>query len=293
VVDFVFNVAWQLTNRITRRGICLGSLTSAVCAAGVIACHDRTGSPEEPPPYGVVITPPSATLNLGDRLTFVASVFAGPGQSRQTTWATANASVATVNATTGEVTAVGTGTTNIIATSLADTTLRAVAPITVGFIGFGLSITSIKHEGVDVNLSNIVGQIDVGVALDFGTQTITKVDLLLTCAGVDTVVVVQPLAAATRALTLSFNTAAYKNGPCTLKVRATTSNGVIVASSAVPITLNNPSASATLLGAEYLRHARLQRVQILSQRLITLDRVMPDTLIHARSHAGEIRDLRL
>jgi hypothetical protein len=40
---------------------------------------------------------------------------------------------------------------------------------------------------------------------------------------------------------------------------------VIVFSSATPITLNNPSASATLLGAEYLRDPRFQRVELLSQ----------------------------
>jgi hypothetical protein len=71
--------------------------------------------------------------------------------------------------------------------------------------------------------------------------------------------------ASAQSITLSFNTAAYKNGPCTLKAKATTSNGVIVFSSATPITLNNPSASATLLGAEYLRDPRFQRVELLSQ----------------------------
>jgi hypothetical protein len=279
-----------------RRAASVTLVVSACCLGSLTGCSDRVNGIlyiDDAVVVAVTITPPSAALIVGDKVTLIATVVAGPRQTnRAVRWTAQNVAVATVDAN-GVVTAVGGGTTGVIATSVADSAVKGIVPITVGSVDPGLIITSIKHEGVDVNLSNIVGQIDVGVGLDFGTQTITKVDLLLTCAGVDTVVVVQPLAAATRALTLSFNTAAYKNGPCTLKVRATTSNGVIVASSATPITLNNPSASATLLGAEYLRHARLQRVQILSQRLITLDRVMPDTLIHARSHAGEIRDLRL
>jgi hypothetical protein len=205
--------------------------------------------------FGVVITPPSATLNVGDRLTFVASVFAGPGRSRNATWTTADASVAMVNATTGEVTAVGGGTTNIVATSVADTTVKATAPLTVGSILIGPSISTISQDGKPADLSNISGTIDVVVNLPGGLPSYTTVGLLLSCGGTDTVVATQTVTTTVSAqsIPLSFNTAAYKNGPCTLKVKATTSNGVIVFSSAAPITLNNPSASARLLGAEYLR----------------------------------------
>jgi hypothetical protein len=172
--------------------------------------------------FGVVITPPSATLNVGDRLTFVASVFAGPGRSRNATWTTADASVAMVNATTGEVTAVGGGTTNIVATSVADTTLRAAAAIAVGSTLLGPYISTISQDGKAAVLSNISGTLDVVVSLPGGLPSYSTVGLLLSCGGTDT--------------------AAYKNGPCTLKVKATTSNEVIVFSSATPITLNNPSA---------------------------------------------------
>jgi len=207
------------------------------------------------------ITPPSAVLNVGDKLTLIATVVAGAGQRNRTVrWTNQNVAVATVDAN-GVVTAVGAGTTNVIATAAADSSVKATVPISVGSVGFDLIITTIKHDGVDVNLSNVVGQIDVGVALSFGTQTITKVDLLMTCAGVDTVVAVQTLATATSSLTLSFNTAAYKNGPCALRVRATTSTGVIVAGSAVPITLNNPSTFAPTLVPEDPRdvHTRMAR----------------------------------
>jgi hypothetical protein len=194
--------------------------------------------------FGVVITPPSATLNVGDRLTFVASVFAGPGRSRNATWTTADASVAMVNATTGEVTAVGGGTTNIVATSVADTTLRAAAAIAVGSTLLGPYTSTISQDGKAAVLSNISGTLDVVVSLPGGLPTYSTVGLLLSCGGTDTVVATQTVTTTVSAqsIPLSFNTAAYKNGPCTLKVKATTSNEVIVFSSATPITLNNPSA---------------------------------------------------
>jgi Bacterial surface proteins containing Ig-like domains len=230
-------------------------VVAAYCLWGVAACSDRVNGilPVDDAVVAVMITPPSAHLIVGDQVTLIATVVAGAGQRNRTvSWTTQNVAVALVDPN-GVVTAVGGGTTNIVATSAADSSVKGTVPITVGSVGPDLIITNIKHDGVDVNLSNVVGQIDVGVALNFGTQTITKVDLLMTCAGVDTVVAVQTLATPTSSLTLSFNTAAYKNGPCGLKVRATKSTGVIVASSAVPITLNNPSTIAPTLGSEDLR----------------------------------------
>jgi hypothetical protein len=272
---------------------------SACCLAGVAACSDRVDGPApvDDRVAGVMITPPSANLNVGERLTLVATVIAGAGQeNRSVVWSTSNAPVATVNAVTGEVTAIAGGTTSIIAASVADPAVKGAASITVGSVGFTLVISAIKHDGVDVNLNNIVGQIDVFVLVDLSPQKIAKVDLQLNCGGADTVVAAQSIAATasgTQSITLSFNTAGFKNGPCALKTRATTATGTIVASSATPITLNNPSASATLLGAEYLRDPRFQGVELLSQSLIALDRVMPHALIDASGHAGEIRDLRL
>jgi hypothetical protein len=266
---FLFDAGWQAMDRTTQRAICFTLLMSAMCLAGAIACHDRTASLVEPEwVFGVVITPPSANLNVGDRLTFVASVFAGAGQrNRSVTWKSSNVAVATVNPSTGEVTALGGGTANIVATSVADTTVKATAALTVGSILIGPSISTISQDGKPAVLSNISGTIDVVVNLPGGLPSYSAVGLLLSCAGTDTMVATQTVAttASAQSITLSFNTAAYKNGPCTLKAKATTANGVIVFSSATPITLNNPSASATLLGAEYLRDPRFQRVELLSQ----------------------------
>jgi len=230
-----------------RRAVGVTLVVSACCVGSLAACSDMVNGIQyidDAVVVAVTITPPSAALIVGDKVTLIATVVAGPRQTNRTVrWTAQNVAVATVDAN-GVVTAVGGGTTGVIATSVADSSVKGIVPISVGSVELGLIITSIKHDGVDVNLSNVLGQIDVGVALDFGTRTITQVDLDMTCAGVDTVVVVQPLAAATKSVTLSFNTAAYKNGPCGLKARATTSTGVIVASSATPITLNNPSTIA-------------------------------------------------
>ncbi|MGE5101442.1 MAG: Ig-like domain-containing protein, partial [Deltaproteobacteria bacterium] len=231
-----------------------------------------------------MITPSSANLNVGDKLTLVASVMAGPGQTRDARWTTANASVATVNATTGEVNAVGVGTTTIIATSVADTTLKGAAAITVGSILPGTAI-SVNQDGKSANLSSVSGLIDVVVGLPPAALNVSTAGLLLNFGGTDTLVLTQTVTAAMlaeRSITLTLNTAAFKNGPCTLKAQVTTTTGTIVRSAGLQITLNNPTtASAASLRPEHLRDARLQRVQLLSQSLITLHRVAPDPLIHA------------
>jgi len=265
------------------------------------ACRDRVDSlPVEVPDStgvasAVVIAPSSAAMNVGDTITLVATLpLALRTTNRGVTWTVANIAVATVDAR-GAVTAVGGGTTTVVATSVADPSVKGAASITVGSILIGPEISTISQDGKPAVLSNVSGTLDVVVDLPGGIPTYSTVGLLLVCGATETVVATKTVATTVSAqsISLSFNTAAYKNGPCGLKARATASNGVIVLSSATPITLNNPSASAALLGAEYLRDSRFQRVQILSQSLIALYRIVPDSLIHARGHAGEIRDLRL
>lgn len=272
---------------------------SALYVAGTAACADIAGmlAPTDSSVIAVIITPSSATLNVGEKLTLIATVVAGAAQTNRTVrWASQNAAVATVNATTGEVSAIGGGTTGVIAISVADSSVKGVASITVGSILLGPAISTISQDGKPAVLSNISGKIDVVVNLPAGPPGYSAAGLLLNCGGTDTVVATQSLTGTVsveQSITLSFNTAAFKNGPCLLKAQATTSSGAIVRSSATPITLNNPTASAASLRPEHLRDARLQRVQLLSQSLITLHRVAPDPLIHASGHAGEIGDLRL
>ncbi|HMA23328.1 MAG TPA: hypothetical protein VKP00_05025, partial [Gemmatimonadaceae bacterium] len=75
----------------------------------------------------------------------------------------------------------------MIATLVANSAVKGAAAITVGSTGFALSISAIKHDGVDANLSDVFGQLDVSIILDFGTQKIAEVDLLINCGGADTV----------------------------------------------------------------------------------------------------------
>jgi len=287
-------------NRMVRSACSSTLFVSVFCLAAVTACRDSVNSLllEVADSTGsVAISPPSLHMNVGDKLMLVVTVDASSVQANHAfTWRTGNAAVATVDQN-GLLTAIGGGTTSIIATSIANSAVKAAAAITVGSILPGLSISAINQDGKTADLSNISGRIDVVIVVPAYPPSYSTFDLLINCGGADTVVATQALAAtmsAEQSITLSFNTAAFKNGLCILKARATTTAGTIVASAATPITLNNPTtASATLLGTDYLCNSRLQRVQLLSQSLIPFHRVATNALVDTRSHAGEIGNLRL
>jgi hypothetical protein len=257
-----------------QRVICSTLLVGALSLAGLTACGDKVTVTEARPDSSVTsvtVSPPSANLNVGDKITLVATVTGGAGlTNRNVTWSTGNAAVATVDAN-GQVTAVGGGTTSIIATSAANTAVKGAAAITVGaVVQPTVEISTINQTtaagSVPATLSNIAGQLDVTLNVDPGTQKLSKVNLIMNCGGADTVVATQtvasgdvaPLSAeeSTAPITLSFNTAAFnaangtvafKNGACTLKASAVTTTGTIVASSGTPITLNNADfVSATM-----------------------------------------------
>jgi hypothetical protein len=252
------------------------SLVGAVMLtiAGLSACGDKVNVTEagrDSSVTSVSVTPPSATLNVGDKITLVATVTGGKDLTNRTvTWTSSNSAVATVDAN-GLVTATGGGTTSIIATSAANTAVKGAAAITVGaVVQPTVEISTINQTtaagSVPATLSNIAGQLDVTLNVDPGTQKLSKVNLIMNCGGADTVVATQtvgsadvaPLSAeeSTAPITLSFNTAAFnatngtvafKNGACTLKASAVTTTGTIVASSGTPITLNNADfVSATM-----------------------------------------------
>ena len=81
---------------------------------------------------GVTVTPASATMDAGDRMTFAATVTAQAGVTDRTvTWTSSNPAIASVDAN-GVVTAGTTaGTATIRATSKADTAISAAAAVTV------------------------------------------------------------------------------------------------------------------------------------------------------------------
>jgi hypothetical protein len=214
-------------------------------------------------------------MSVGTTIRLVATIAAGAAQrNRGVRWTSGNVAVATVDSN-GVVASISVGATSIIATARADTTQRAAVPVTVGSSEGPPTISAINQDGKAADLANISGRLDVTVVIPAGPPSYSTITLLLNCGGTDTVVATQSLAGgeaaavsaelATTLITLSFNTAGFKNGLCLLKLRATMTTGGAAVSPSIPITLNNPAtASATLLRAEHLRDPRLQRVKLLS-----------------------------
>jgi hypothetical protein len=240
-------------------------LIGLLAIAGLTACGDKIEVPgtTTTPPSNVVrsvtVSPASASLNQGDKITLAASVNADAGVTDRTvTWSSSNTAIANVDAN-GLVTAGTTaGTATITAAAKADPTVKGAALITVASTTptqgapATVSISSINTTRCDAfggctsvpaNLGNVTGQIDVTLNVDPGTARLVGVDLVLNCtgngnSGQDTVVATQTLASAnvaaeasTAPVTLSFNTASFngttgataiRNGQCTIKGRART-----------------------------------------------------------------------
>jgi hypothetical protein len=227
----------------------------AFLLASLVACSESVG-PRNDTVTSVAITPASIAMNVGDRIPLVATVTAGPGQpDHGVRWATTNGAVVTVDAN-GVAAAIAAGTAIITATALADTKIKGEAFVTVGAASTGiLIISAINQNGKAADLGNISGQLDVVLAVDSDTRSLTRVDLLLNCAGTDNVVATQTIPGASPSavppdqsvspVTLSFNTAAFKNGQCFLRARAITTNGTALASAPLSITLNNPSSASS------------------------------------------------
>jgi Bacterial Ig-like domain (group 2) len=207
----------------------------------------------------VTVTPANIQLAVGGSATVTATVTATAGVTDRTvTWKSADASVATVDAS-GKVTGVAGGTTSIIATSNADVNVSGAAGVTVAAsVPPTVTISSIMQGGVSANLASVMGQLDVTLNVDPGTQKLSGVDLVVSAAGKDTVVASLNLSAAqiaeieanaaTAPVTLSFNTAAFNattgvvaffNGPVSLKAVARVQGGTQSASSTQTLTLAN------------------------------------------------------
>lgn len=166
--------------------------TSVLRNLGVLALSALTfAACEEKDPIQVIIDPISVeispstpvTLQVGQSFTYSAVVLGGDeSTNRGVTFSSATPAVATVNATTGVVTAVAPGTTTIIATSTADATKRASAQLIVQ--GPGPSQVSISVEpsaasvaiGQTLQLVSIVtGSTNTGVSYSSASPGVATV----------------------------------------------------------------------------------------------------------------------
>jgi hypothetical protein len=126
------------------------ALFALVAVAGIACSRDLTGNGGIHPICNngdtrlVSVTPASATLNRGDRLTFSAPSLQCYGR---VIWTSSHPEVASVDST-GLVSALAIGTTTILATSSLDPTARGAATVTVSSTGPGvvpeITITSLS-----------------------------------------------------------------------------------------------------------------------------------------------------
>ncbi len=97
------------------------------------------------PIRGLVVAPSTANLTVGQTQLFSATVSLPDGQNTAVAWSSNDPSVATVSAQ-GTVTAVSVGSTAIIATSVADTTLKATALLSVTPTIQSVSVTPVTAQ---------------------------------------------------------------------------------------------------------------------------------------------------
>jgi len=110
-------------------------LAAGVVALGLAACGDNVTVQPPPPPSGggvtsVTVTPANITIGVGQTEQLALNVVADSGVAKTVNWTTGNAAVATVSAT-GVVTGVGLGSTSIIATSTANSSISGAVQVTV------------------------------------------------------------------------------------------------------------------------------------------------------------------
>ncbi len=236
------------------------SLVGLLALASLTACGDKVNivqpTSTTPPAvvHGVTVTPNSVpNLQVGASVTLSASVDADAAVTDRTvTWASSDATVASVDAT-GKVTGVKAGTVTISAAAKADASVKGAALVTVIPAGGATPIVTISSinntvcgiggcNSVPANLAGAAGQLDVILNVDANGQALKSVSATLKC-GNDSVTQTQTISTNVAALdaneaaapvTLSFNTAAFTinsagnaivalhNGPCTISANAST-----------------------------------------------------------------------
>lgn len=209
---------------------------------------------------GVTVTPATAALVVGQTVQATAAVNGTAQCATTVTWTPLTPAVASVNAT-GLVTGVADGNAVIRATSTADATKSGTMAVTVRTPDPAtVSIQSLTAGGLPINLSNVLGQIEVALNVDRGEKVLDRVDVLIGGQIVASQSFSQaaPAAAPSSApvtVVLNVNTRQLAQvGALFVPVifngqTAVTSNLYVVgsstpiASNAVPVLMNNPDAA--------------------------------------------------
>lgn len=157
-----------------------------------------TVSPRYTGIQSISAAPSSLVLTPGQTQGVSVTVGADPGISRAVTFTSDSPDIATVS-TSGVVTGVAVGSARITARSIADTSASTTVPVTVRAPSPArVSIQSItsRGTGIPVDLQNVNGQIDVIVNIEPGESALSRVDLVISNNGRDTVVASQQFSAA-------------------------------------------------------------------------------------------------
>ncbi len=221
------------------------------------------------PPYNGVsaisASPAVVALLPGQRQPVTATITADPGISRAVRYSVDNAAVATVSAD-GLLTGVALGSARLTVRSVVDTSVQTSVPISVRApTGARVSIQAVtsRSTNLPVDLNNVHGQLDVLVNLEPGEATLSRLDLVVTNNGRDTVVASQTFTPAQAALAFatgvngsvsaavvvqSFRTDAFDAGLGTVFFRngATTIRAVAV--DITPAGTTQQSASSAVIG---------------------------------------------
>ena len=217
---------------------------------------------------GVSVSPADAALVTGQTLAVAANVNGTNCTAAQLAvgFISSNLAVATVNATSGLVTAVGAGSATITATSVTDASKKAALSVSVTVPApTTVSIQSITQfaTNLPVDLSNVGGQVEVTLNVDPGAApSITKAQILIGGLVVAEQIYASASAAASagpelaaQTLVLSTNTRQVRllsnglyvpvvfNGPSGFSARVfVATSSTPAASNAVPVVMQNADA---------------------------------------------------
>lgn len=226
---------------------------------------------------GVTVTPPSASLVVGQTVQASANVQGTNNPSQTVTWSSLSPAIASVNTTTGLVTALSNGTAVIKATSSANANFSGTMSVTVTTptpATVSLQALTTGNLATPVNLNNVAGQIEASVNVDNGDQILSRVDVLIggvvvasQSFGVTPAAGDDAPAAAQQTIVLSFNTNQLRkvaglfvpvvfNGQKSVTANLyVVGNSTPFASNAIQVVMNNvdaaiaPSVLATAAGA--------------------------------------------